>query len=48
MSIMQGLSLDDVAEQLGPNIAKLVKGIEKMSAMNNFQYSINIHKTNNK
>lgn len=31
------LSLDDVEEQLGPNIAKLVKGIERMSAMNNFQ-----------
>ncbi|HRD68555.1 MAG TPA: GTP diphosphokinase [Legionella sp.] len=32
-----GLPLDVVEEQLGPNIAKLVKGIEKMSAMNNFQ-----------
>ncbi len=32
-----GLSIDDVEEQLGPNIAKLVKGIEKMSAINNFQ-----------
>lgn len=31
------LSLDDVEEQLGHNIAKLVKGIERMSAMNNFQ-----------
>lgn len=31
------LSIDDVEEQLGPNIAKLVKGIEKMSAMHNFQ-----------
>ncbi|MDR3442327.1 MAG: GTP diphosphokinase [Legionella sp.] len=31
------LSLDDVEEQLGPNIAKLVKGIERMSAMHNFQ-----------
>ncbi len=31
------LSIDDVEEQLGHNIAKLVKGIEKMSAMNNFQ-----------
>lgn len=31
------LSIDDVAEQLGPNIAKLVKGIERMSAMHNFQ-----------
>lgn len=32
-----GLSIDDVEEQLGANIAKLVKGIEKMSAINNFQ-----------
>lgn len=32
-----GLSIDDVEEQLGPNIAKLVKGIEKMSAMSHFQ-----------
>lgn len=31
------LSIDDVEEQLGQNIAKLVRGIEKMSAMNNFQ-----------
>lgn len=31
------LSIDDVEEQLGHNIAKLVRGIEKMSAMNNFQ-----------
>lgn len=31
------LSIDDVEEQLGHNIAKLVKGIEKMSAMQNFQ-----------
>ncbi|HHT0591698.1 TPA: GTP diphosphokinase [Legionella anisa] len=31
------LSIDDVAEQLGPNIAKLVKGIERMSAMHSFQ-----------
>lgn len=31
------LSHEDVEEQLGPNIAKLVKGIEKMGAMNNFQ-----------
>ena len=30
------LSIDDVEEQLGPNIAKLVKGIEKMSAINSF------------
>lgn len=32
-----GLSIDDVEEQLGSNIAKLVKGIEKMSAINSFQ-----------
>ncbi|MGC1182850.1 GTP diphosphokinase [Legionella sp.] len=31
------LSLEDVEEQLGPNIAKLVKGIERMSAMHNVQ-----------
>ncbi|KTD53151.1 GTP pyrophosphokinase [Legionella santicrucis] len=31
------LSVDDVSEQLGPNIAKLVKGIERMSAMHSFQ-----------
>ncbi len=31
------LTLDDVEEQLGSNIAKLVKGIERMSAMHNFQ-----------
>jgi len=31
------LSIDDVAEQLGPNIARLVKGIKKMSAMSNLQ-----------
>ncbi|STY29383.1 GTP pyrophosphokinase [Legionella wadsworthii] len=31
------LSLDDVTEQLGPNIAKLVRGIERMSAMHSFQ-----------
>lgn len=30
-----GLSIEDVEEQLGPNIAKLVRGIEKMNAMNN-------------
>jgi GTP pyrophosphokinase len=29
------LSLDDVDEQLGPQIAKLVQGIEKMSAIHN-------------
>ncbi|MGL5741615.1 MAG: GTP diphosphokinase [Legionella sp.] len=31
------ISIDDVAEQLGPNITKLVKGIERMSAMHSFQ-----------
>jgi len=31
------LTIDDVQEQLGSNIAKLVKGIEKMSAMHSFQ-----------
>jgi GTP pyrophosphokinase len=31
------LSLDDVEEQLGPNIAKLVKGIERMNAMHTIQ-----------
>ncbi len=31
------LSLDDVEEQLGSPIARLVKGIEKMSAMHHFQ-----------
>ena len=31
------LSIDDVEEQLGSNIARLVKGIEKMSAMSNLQ-----------
>ncbi|KTD78462.1 GTP diphosphokinase [Legionella waltersii] len=31
------LSIDDVEEQLGHNIAKLVKGIERMSAMNNLK-----------
>ncbi|MBA3535302.1 MAG: GTP diphosphokinase [Tatlockia sp.] len=45
------LSLDDVEEQLGPNIAKLVKGIEKMSAMHNLQtlnrYPQNKHQIDN-
>jgi GTP pyrophosphokinase len=31
------LSLDDVREQLGDSIAKLVKGVDKMSAISNFQ-----------
>lgn len=46
-----GLSIDDVEEQLGPNIAKLVKGIEKMSAINSFQafnkYPQNKHQIDN-
>lgn len=46
-----GLAIDDVEEQLGRNIAKLVKGIEKMSAMNNFQvlnkYPQNKHQIDN-
>lgn len=45
------LSIDDVEEQLGSNIAKLVKGIEKMSAMHNFQalnkYPQNKHQIDN-
>ncbi|MBA2656129.1 MAG: GTP diphosphokinase [Tatlockia sp.] len=45
------LSLDDVEEQLGSNIAKLVKGIEKMSAMHNLQalnrYPQNKHQIDN-
>lgn len=45
------ISLDDVAEQLGPNIAKLVRGIEKMSAMHNLQafnkYPQNKHQIDN-
>lgn len=45
------LSLEDVEEQLGPNIAKLVKGIEKMSAMHNLQalnkYPQNKHQIDN-
>ena len=45
------LSLDDVEEQLGLNIAKLVKGIEKMSAMHNLQvlskYPQNKHQIDN-
>ena len=32
-----GLSIDDVEEQLGSSIAKLVRGIEKMNAINSFQ-----------
>jgi GTP pyrophosphokinase len=34
------LSIEDVEEQLGSNIAKLVKGIEKMSAMHSIQSPI--------
>ncbi|WP_133140009.1 GTP diphosphokinase [Legionella genomosp. 1] len=45
------LSLDDVEEQLGPSIAKLVKGIEKMSAIHNLQalnkYPQNKHQIDN-
>lgn len=45
------LSIDDVEEQLGPNIAKLVKGIEKMSAMHSVQalnkYPQNKHQIDN-
>lgn len=45
------LSLDDVEEQLGSPIAKLVKGIEKMSAMHNLQalnkYPQNKHQIDN-
>lgn len=45
------LSLDDVEEQLGSNIAKLVKGIERMSAIHNFQalsrYPQNKHQIDN-
>lgn len=45
------LSLEDVEEQLGPNIAKLVKGIEKMSAIHNLQalnkYPQNKHQIDN-
>jgi GTP pyrophosphokinase len=45
------LSLDDVEEQLGSNIAKLVKGIERMSAMHSFQalnkYPQNKHQIDN-
>lgn len=45
------LSLEDVEEQLGANIAKLVQGIEKMSAMHNMQtfnrYPQNKHQIDN-
>ncbi|MBA2648952.1 MAG: GTP diphosphokinase [Legionella sp.] len=45
------LSIEDIEEQLGPNIAKLVAGIEKMSAMHSFQalnkYPQNKHKIDN-
>ena len=45
------LSIDDVEEQLGSNIARLVKGIEKMSAIHNFQafnkYPQNKHQIDN-
>jgi len=45
------LSIDDLEEQLGGNIARLVKGIEKMSAMSNLQpvekYPQNKHQLDN-
>jgi len=45
------LSIDDVEEQLGTNIAKLVLGIEKMSAIHNLQvlnkYPQNKHQIDN-
>ncbi len=45
------LTIDDVEEQLGSNIAKLVKGIEKMSAMHSVQalnkYPQNKHQIDN-
>lgn len=45
------LSLEDVEEQLGSNIARLVNGIEKMSAIHNFQafnkYPQNKHQIDN-
>ncbi|MFC3907685.1 GTP diphosphokinase [Legionella dresdenensis] len=45
------LSLDDVEEQIGPEIAKLVRGIEKMSAIHNLQalnkYPQNKHQADN-
>lgn len=45
------LSLEDVEEQLGANIAKLVKGIEKMSAIHNLnplnRYQQNKHQLDN-
>lgn len=45
------LSLDDVEEQLGPNIARLVGGVEKMSVISSFNriehYSQNKHHLDN-
>jgi GTP pyrophosphokinase len=45
------LSIEDVEEQLGANIARLVKGIEKMSAIHHFQvinkYPQNKHQIDN-
>lgn len=45
------LSLEDVDEQLGSNIARLVKGVEKMSAMHSLQaintYPQNKHQIDN-
>ena len=41
------LSLDDVEEQLGGNIARLVMGIEKMSAMSNLRALDKYHQNKN-
>lgn len=45
------LSLDDISEQLGTNIAHLIKGVEKMSVIANFQvlnnYPQNKHQIDN-
>lgn len=39
------LSIDDVEEQLGPNVAKIVIGVEKMSAIHNL-HSLNKYQQN--
>ncbi len=39
------LSIDDVKEHLGDNVAKLVKGVEKMNAINNLR---NFHNTSSR
>lgn len=45
------LTLDDVEEQFGPNISRLIKGIEKMSAISVFEglnrYTQNKHQLDN-